>query len=89
MEQVEKKLKLMGAFVCPHCFKDNLCACKTCKPYYLSVDIGEHRYCQYTPDGEGFICSYCDKVFHPDESLEVEYQQYKQRENELDILRAK
>ena len=89
MKSVNKTpFRIMGAFVCPHCLKDNLCICPTCKKHYDSVDLGNYKFCQYTPDGNNFICSYCNEGFSPDESLEIEYQQYKQRKDESNILRA-
>lgn len=65
-------MKILGAFVCPHCFEDNLCNCKTCKKFYEENGVGDKKYCVWTEDGNGLICSYCSKPFSLDESLEAE-----------------
>lgn len=54
--------------------KLNLCGCKTCYP--INSVHPELKLCQYTPDNEGFICVYCNQPFSPDESLEVQMNEY-------------
>lgn len=60
---------MKGAFYCPYCKTKNACACKTCKPH---IQNGEYVN-RWTDDGEFNICGKCNKVYHPDQSLDEEY----------------
>lgn len=64
----------MGGYTCPKCLKLNLCGCKHCYP--VNSIHPELKLCKYTDDGEGFVCGYCGNEFSPDESLEVQMQEY-------------
>lgn len=67
----------MGAFHCPHCGTANACNCNTCSKY-----IKEDEYVNtYTEDGEAMICGKCAKIYSPDQSLDEEM---KQRKNKQD-----
>ena len=74
-----EQIRILGGFHCPHCTEINLCDCKTCKPFYEKNGIGDKKYCTWTEDGDGFICSYCGVPFSPDESLEEEYRIYMEK----------
>lgn len=69
---------MKGAFICPHCKTINACACETCKPY---IKDGEYVN-QWTADGEAHICGKCNQTYHPDQSLEQEYKQLYQKQDE-------
>lgn len=65
----------LGGYYCPSCFKLSLCQCKNC----ISVNSQniDYKLVSYSDEGTLLICPYCDEKFHPDESLEIEYQKYK------------
>jgi hypothetical protein len=65
----------LGVFYCPSCYMPSLCRCKNC----ISVNSknGNFELVGYSDDGELLICPYCNEKSHPDESLEIEYQKYK------------
>lgn len=67
-------MRTLGGFTCPHCAKLNLCNCTACKRFYEEHGLGDRKYCNWTEDGEGFICSYCNEPFSPDDSLDAEYE---------------
>lgn len=66
---------MMGAFYCPHCGTANACDCNTCIEY---IKEGEYVN-KFTEDREAMICSKCNKVYSPDESLNEEMKQRKIR----------
>lgn len=68
---------MMGAFYCPYCGTANACNCNTCSKYIKEGDYVN----TYTEDGEAMICGKCSKVYSPDQSLDEEY---KQRKNKQD-----
>lgn len=67
---------MMGAFYCPHCGTANACNCKTCSKY---IEEGEYVN-TYTEDGEAMICGKCAKIYSPDESLNEEMRQRKNKQ---------
>ena len=69
---------MMGAFYCPYCGTANACNCNTCSKYIKEVDYVN----TYTEDGEAMICGKCSKVYSPDQSLDEEYKQRKNKQDE-------
>ncbi len=69
---------MKGAFHCPHCGTKNACNCKTCSPH-----IKEGEYVNtWTEDGEFHICGKCSKIYSPDQSLDEEMKQFKNKQDD-------
>lgn len=66
---------MKGGFYCPYCKTCNACTCKSCKPF---IEEGEYIN-QWTEEGESLICGKCKQVYSPDQSLDEEYQQRKNK----------
>lgn len=73
IDEIKEEVKTLGGFYCPHCLKLNLCGCPNCKTFYEKNGTGDMKYCTWTEDREGFICSYCNLPFSPDASLDTEF----------------
>jgi aspartate carbamoyltransferase regulatory subunit len=67
--------RTLGGYYCPTCLKLSLCQCKNC--ISINSKNTDFKLVGYSDDYELLICPYCNEKFHPDESLEIEYQKYK------------